>query len=145
MGIGESGAIAIRADKAQGKLDPKVAVWRFKKNLPYIPAPLVYGDVFYMVRDGGIITALDPSTGGLLRQGRNRAALGEYHASPVAADGKVYLASVEGKIAVLKAGRDRQVLKTNDLGEELHSSPALSKGRIYVRTRGTLYCFGTPR
>jgi outer membrane protein assembly factor BamB len=143
MGVGESGAIAIRADQAQGKLDPKVAAWRFKKNLPYIPAPLLYGDLFYMVRDGGIITAVDPATGELVKEGRNREALGEYQASPVAADGKVYLASVEGKITILQAGRDWKVLKTNDLGEELHASPALSAGRIYVRTRGTLYCFGT--
>ncbi len=145
MGVGESGAVAIRADKARGKLDPKSAAWRFKKNLPYIPAPLVFGDVFYMVRDGGIITALDAATGRLLKQGRNGAAIGEYYASPVAADGKVYLASVEGKITVLKAGAGWQVLATNDLDDEVHATPALSEGRIYVRTHSALYCFGLSR
>src|SRR5262249_17313523 len=80
MGIGEAGAIAIRADKAQGKQEPSSVVWRFKKNLPYIPAPLVYGDVFYMVRDGGIITSLNPATGALLKEGRNKEAIGEYYA-----------------------------------------------------------------
>ena len=143
--MGESGAIGIRADKAQGKLEPTSVVWRFKKNLPFIPAPLVYGDVFYMVRDGGIITALHPGTGRLLKEGRNREALGEYYASPVAADGKVFLASVEGKITVLKAGAQWQVLATNEIGEEVHATPALSEGRIYVRTRGALYCFGGSR
>ena len=73
------------------------------KNLPYIPAPLVYQNVYYMVRSGGIITSLNPATGELLKEGRSREALGEYYASPVAADGKVYLASEEGKVTVLNA------------------------------------------
>jgi len=54
--------------------------WRFKKNLPYIPAPLVYRDVYYMVRTGGIVTSLDPATGRLLKEGRSRDAMGEYYA-----------------------------------------------------------------
>jgi outer membrane protein assembly factor BamB len=142
MGAGESGAIAIRANTAQGKLDPQSVVWRFKKNLPFIPAPLVYRDIYFMIRDGGIITSLDPVTGKLLKEGRNREALGQYYASPVAADGKIFLASGEGKMTVLKAGAQWEVLATNDLDEEIHATPALSGGRIYVRTRGLLYCFG---
>ena len=142
MGIGEYGAVAIRPGDANGKLAPEAIRWRFKKNLPFIPAPLVYGDVYYTVRDGGIITSLNPATGELLKEGRTREALGEYYASPVAADGKVYLASAEGKMTVLKAAGDWQVLGVSDLADEIHSTPALSAGRIYVRTRGSLYCFG---
>ena len=142
MGRGESGAIAIRAGTARGKLEPRAVEWRFKKNLPFIPAPLLYKDIFFMVRDGGIITSLNPATGKLLKEGRNREALGEYYASPVAADGKVYLASVEGKITVLGDGAQWQILATNDLGEEVHATPALSGGRVYVRTRASMYCFG---
>jgi outer membrane protein assembly factor BamB len=78
----------------------------------------------------------------LLKEGRTRDALGEYYASPVAADGKVFLASTEGKITVLKAAAQWEVLRVNDLGEDVHATPALSEGRIYVRTRGMLYCFG---
>jgi hypothetical protein len=55
----------------------------------------------------------------------------------------VFLASVNGKITVLKAGREWDVLGVNDLGDEIHATPALSGGRLYVRTRGTLYCFGS--
>ncbi|HJR61614.1 MAG TPA: PQQ-binding-like beta-propeller repeat protein, partial [Vicinamibacterales bacterium] len=68
--------------------------------------------------------------------------LGEYHASPIAADGKVFLANTEGKISVLKAGAQWEVLGVNDLDEEIHATPALSGGRIYVRTRSFVYCFG---
>jgi hypothetical protein len=90
----------------------------------------------------GIITALDPASGKLLKEGRSRDALGEYYASPIAADNKVFMASVEGKISVLKAGAQWEVLGVNDLAEETHATPALSNGRIYVLTRGQLYCFG---
>jgi EF hand len=80
LGTGDYGAVAIRPDTRQGKLESAVVQWRFKKNLPYIPAPLVYNDVYYMVRDGGIITSLDPATGKLLEEGRSREAIGEYYA-----------------------------------------------------------------
>jgi outer membrane protein assembly factor BamB len=142
LGTGEYGAVAIRPDKAQGKLESGVVQWRFKKNLPYIPAPLVYNNVYYMVRDGGIITSLDPVTGKLLKEGRSREAIGEYYASPVAADNKLFLANTDGKMTVLKAAAEWEVLAVNDLGDEIHATPALSEGRIYVRTRSFLYCFG---
>jgi outer membrane protein assembly factor BamB len=145
LGEGEFGAVAIRPEKAQGRLEASTVSWRFKKNLPYIPAPLVYNDVYYMVRDGGIVTSLDVATGKLLKEGRTKEALGEYYASPVAADNKVFLASGEGKITVLKAGGEWEVLSVNDLGDEIHATPALSEGRIYVRTHGFLYCFGVAR
>jgi outer membrane protein assembly factor BamB len=142
LGIGEYGAIAIRPEEAQGKLDPKAVLWRFKKNLPYIPAPLAYQGVLYLVKDGGIITSIDPATGRSLKEGRTQEALGEYYASPVAADNKVFLTSSEGKITVLKAAGQWEVLGVNDLGEEIHSTPALHEGRLYVRTRSSVYCFG---
>ena len=94
------------------------------------------------MKTGEIITSLDPATGRLLKEGRSRDALGEYYASPVAADGKVYLASQEGKITVLKASADWEVLAVNEVGDEIHSTPALSGGRLYVRTRAYIYCFG---
>ncbi len=141
---GEFGAVAVRPGAARGRLSPSAFAWRFQKNLPFVAAPLVYQDVFYMVRDGGIITSLDIATGKLLKEGRTREALGEYFASPVAADGKVFLASSEGKITVLRAAGQWEVLGVNDLGDEIHATPALSDGRIYVRTRGMLYAFGAP-
>lgn len=142
LGMGESGAIAIHAAKASGRLDPASVVWRAKKNLPYIPAPLLYKDVFYIVKKGGIITSFDPGTGRVLKEGRSPDALGDYYASPIAADDKVFLASVDGKVTVLKAGGEWQVLGVNDIGEAIHATPALGGGRIYVRTRGAVYCFG---
>lgn len=145
MGSGEFGAIAVRPENAKGKLEASAVRWRVKKQLPYIPALLLYQDVHYMVRTGGIITTLDAATGKVLKQGRTKDAIGDYYASPVAADGKVYLASEDGKVSVLKAGAEWEVLGVSDFGEEIHATPALSAGRIYLRTRSALYCIGTPR
>lgn len=140
-GVGEWGAIAVSPGKAKGQLEQGAIRWRLKKNIPYIPTPLLYQSVCYMVKSGGIITSVDPATGRILKEGRSPGALGEYFASPVAADGKVFLANTEGKITVLKAGAQWEVLAVNDMGDDVHATPALSDGRLYVRTHGTLYCF----
>ena len=142
LGTGEYGAIAVRPGAARGKLDASAVQWRFQKNLPYIPAPLLYENVLYLVKTGGIVTSIDPATGRTLKEGRSPGALGEYFASPVAAEGKVFLANTEGKVTVLKAAGAWEVMEVNDLGEEIHATPALSGGRIYVRTRSSVYCFG---
>ena len=142
MGMGENGAVAVRAATASGKVEPAAALWRVKKNLPYIPAPLYYKNVLYLAKTGGIITSFDPLTGKVLKEGRSPEAPGEYYASPIAADDKVFVASVDGKVTVLKAGAQWQVLGVNDIGEPIHATPALAGGRIFVRTRGAVYCFG---
>lgn len=141
LGVGEWGAIAVRPGNTRGQLAASAVRWRVQKNLPYIPAPLLYQGVYYLVKDGGIITSLDPATGKTLKQGRSPNALGEYFASPVAADGKVFLANTEGKVTVLKAGAEWEVLSVNEMGDEISATPALSNGRIYVRTRSAMYCF----
>ena len=145
LGLGEWGAIAVRPGNAKGQLESAAVRWRLQKNIPYIPTPLLYQGVYYMVKTGGIITSLDPMTGRILKVGRSPNALGEYYASPVAADGKVFLANTDGKISVLKAGAEWEVLAVNDINDEVSATPALSDGRLYVRTRGALYCFTIPR
>jgi outer membrane protein assembly factor BamB len=140
IGLGDYGAISIPLT-GKGRLDASAVKWRFKRNLPYVPAPVLYDGVFYMVKSGGIVTSMDPSTGTLLKQGRSEKALGEYYASPVAADGKVFLVSEEGKMTVLKASPQWEVLEVNDLAEECYATPAIGGDRIFVRTRGTLYGF----
>ena len=97
-----------------------------------------------MAKDGGIVTSLEPGTGALLKQGRSEKAPGQYLASPVAADGKIFMVSEEGKLTVLKAGAQWEVLAVNNLEDECYATPAISGGRIFVRTRGTLYAFTAP-
>ena len=138
MGVGQWGAMSVVPG---GERAPASISWRLQKNIPYIPAPLLYQDVCYLVKTGGIITSVDPTTGRILKEGRSPGGMGEYFASPVAADGKVFLANTEGKITVLKAGAEWQVLAVNQIEEGLSATPALSDGRVYIRTRNSIFCF----
>lgn len=130
MGPNPKGDIGITARK-----------WAYTKSLPNVPSPLLYQDVLYLMKEGGILTALNPTDGAVLKQGRLQGALSQYFASPVAADGKIYLVSEAGNVVVLKAGKDWEILKVNDMDEECHSTPALVDGKIYLRTHAALYCF----
>lgn len=116
-------------------------VWQYDKGIPYVPSPLVYRDVVYLVKDGGIVTTLNPQTGKVLKQARARGT-GSYYASPVAGDGKVYLVSEGGVISVLKAAGEWSAISSRDLAERTVATPAIVDGRIYVRTEAALYCFG---
>ena len=140
FGSGDNGLMAI-ALGADGQLPSAAIRWRLKRNLPYIAAPVLYLDVLTMVRTGGVVTSVNPATGEIVKQGRAGEALGEYFAQPVAADGKLFLASEPGKIAVLKAAGEWEVLAVNDLKEEIYATPAVAGGSIIVRTREALYCF----
>jgi outer membrane protein assembly factor BamB len=143
-GVGDYGLHAIRLG-GRGDVTKTHVLWRLKKNLPDVPSPLVYQNVIYLVKDGGIITSVDPGTGKILKEGRTKDAMNQYLASPVAADGKVYLTSEDGKITVLKAGvgGEWEILAVNDLGEQCYATPALAAGRIVVRTREAVYSFET--
>jgi outer membrane protein assembly factor BamB len=115
----------------------------YRRAVPQLPSPLIYGGVLYMVNDGGIVTSLKPDTGELIKQGRLKGAIDRYYASPVAGDGKIYMASEKGKVAVLKPGGDLEPAFVNDLQDDIYATPALLEGHIYLRTRHTLYCFGS--
>jgi outer membrane protein assembly factor BamB len=94
-----------------------------------------------MVKEGGILTALDPKTGQILKQARLTGALDDYYASPVGAAGKVFLLSQQGKATVIQAGANWEILASNDLEEDAYATPAIVDDKLYIRTRGTLYCF----
>jgi outer membrane protein assembly factor BamB len=118
-------------------------LWRMQKFLPNAPSPLVYQNVLYLIKDGGILTAANPATGEILKQGRLMGALDTYYASPVAAAGQVYVLSQSGKLTVLKAGEQWEILATNDMGEECFATPAIAGSSLYVRTRTALYAFSS--
>ena len=96
----------------------------------------------YLMKEGGIVSSLDPASGQILKQGRTPDALEEYYASPVAADGKIFVVSASGKVTVLKADAQWEILATNDLDEEVWATPAIAGNNLYIRTRGALYSFG---
>jgi outer membrane protein assembly factor BamB len=136
---------SLMAIKAQGKGDmTQTAVkWKYGRAIPQLPSLVLYRGVLYMLNDSGVLTTLNPATGEVFKQARLRGVSDKYFASPVAADGKVYIAGNSGVVSVLKAGGDQELLATNKLDEDIIATPAIADGRIYVRTVAALYCFGT--
>lgn len=135
------GLFAIRLG-GQGSLGDEQLAWKLtdRRLLPDAPSPLLFEGLLWMVRDGGVLVCVDPATGEVVKQGRVGAG-GPYFASPVGADGRIYLASRAGEIAVVRATRDWEVLAVKPLGEEVWSTPALSGDQAFVRTQAALYCF----
>jgi outer membrane protein assembly factor BamB len=117
-------------------------VWKYQRAVPQLPSLVVYRDVVYMLSDRGVLTTLDAATGRMLRQDRVRGLSENYYASPVAGDGKIFLASHNGVVTVLRAGGQQELLAANSLDEEIFATPAIANGRLYVRTVVALYCFG---
>ncbi|MFN7923128.1 MAG: PQQ-binding-like beta-propeller repeat protein [Bryobacteraceae bacterium] len=140
--MGKAGGLVATRISGNGQL-PAASIMRFtRKSLPYLTAPLAYRGVLYVVRDGGILAARDLATGKVSKEARLDGAIEKYYASPVAADGKIYLASETGKVAVVEAGAEWKMLAVNDLDSPAYATPAIAGGRLYVRTKDTLYCFG---
>jgi outer membrane protein assembly factor BamB len=127
-GVGDTTSTAIR--------------WRYQKPVPQVPSTLVSGGVLFMVNDSGILISFDPATGDLIKQGRLKGAIDKYFASPVGAEGRVYLISQDGTVTVVKAVGDWEVLAVNALDEEVFATPAIAGGRLYIRTTSALHCYG---
>ena len=132
--------VAIRPG-ARGEASTSHVAWEFSRYVPFIASPLYVDGYLFTVKNGGILTSLDASTGKATKSGRLRAT-GDYYSSPVAGDGKVYLQNEEGQLTVISAVGRWQILSTTDFGEGAYATPAIVDGRIYLRTTGHLYCFG---
>lgn len=137
----KNGILGIRAG-GEGDMTDQSVEWTYHKRVPQLPSPLLYRGVLYMVNDGGIVSSLDPKTGKVLAQGRLKGAVDNYYASPVAGDGKIFMASELGKIAVLDPAGGLEIMAVNDLDDLVYATPAIADDRIYLRTRSALYCFG---
>ncbi|HEX6972907.1 MAG TPA: PQQ-binding-like beta-propeller repeat protein, partial [Vicinamibacterales bacterium] len=139
----ENGLLAIRLG-GRGDMTASAIKWKYQRPVPQVPATLLYGGALFMVNDSGILLTFNPATGEVIKQGRLKGAIDKYFASPVGADGKVFLASQDGTISVVTAKGDWEILSVNAMDDEVFATPALADGRIYVRTKGATYCFGQP-
>jgi outer membrane protein assembly factor BamB len=130
--------LAIRPDGTGNVTDTHVA-WRHTRGAGYVPSPVAWGHYFFNVKDDGLASCLETRTGA--RPWTER--LGPHHsASPVAADGHLYFTDDEGVTYVLKAGPVFEAVARNRLGEHCYASPAVSRGNIFIRTSGHLWCIG---
>lgn len=137
----ENSMLAIRLGGAGDMTDTAIK-WKYTRSIPQLPSPLLYNNVLYMVNESGVVTTLNPETGRVIKQGRITGALGPYFASPIAADNRIFFLNQPGSIAVLPPDGDLTPLVVNDLKEDCYATPALSDGRIYVRSTEALWAFG---
>jgi outer membrane protein assembly factor BamB len=132
---GAQGDISEPDDAASGRF----LAWRSEAGGPYTTTPLAYQGVIYAVRDEGILGTYDLKTGETLYRQRTNAT---HSASPVASDGKVYLAAEGGEVIVLKAGRAFAQAARNNMGETVMATPAIANNTLYIRTAGSVYAIG---
>jgi outer membrane protein assembly factor BamB len=115
--------------------------WRLGSGTPDVPSPLVHNGLVYLAGENGGLTCLDASTGAV-RYNRERTQTGRHRASPVYADGKIYLTARDGNFTVVAAGPNFRVLARNKLPDQFTASPAVSNGRIYLRGWDALWAVG---
>lgn len=133
----QKNVVAVLPDE---KLDAKVGeVYRLSKSVPHIPTPLVYKDWLFLWTDTGIVSCADHQTGKQLWQKRVG---GNYSGSPICAGGRLYCMEDSGRVVVLAAGDEYELLAENELGQPTRSTPAVSGGVLYLRTESHLISLG---
>ena len=123
-----------------GELDDSVVVWKHSRGIPYVATPVLDRGILWMVKEGGIVTKLDAASGELLQEERVPG-FGNYFASPVAGDGRIYFASESGTVTIVASQRDWRVISSRDFHEKIYATPCLNGDRLYLRTERALYCF----
>ena len=111
----------------------------------YMPTPLVYDGILYVLANNGVFDAYDLETGKEIYRQRLPLVGSGFSASPVAADGKIYLSNEDGEMLVVGAGPTFKHIATNSIGELLMATPALSDGVMYVRGASSLFAIGAKR
>jgi outer membrane protein assembly factor BamB len=136
----------VRVADAKGDIDGTDAVvWSFDRDTPYVPSPLLVDGILYFLKtNSGLLSAFDVKTGTPHYQNQRIEGVPNVFASPVSADGRLYIAGREGTTAVIRTGPTFELLATNALDDEIDASPALVGDTIYLRGHRSLYAIGPP-
>ncbi|MFZ4987036.1 MAG: PQQ-binding-like beta-propeller repeat protein [Blastocatellia bacterium] len=122
-----------------GNITGSHVAWKHKRGVSNKPSILLIDDLIYMIGDTGILSCLEAKTGSLVWMKRIG---GEFSASPIYADGKIYLVDETGKSTVIRPGRQFNLVAENTLDEGALASPAAVDGALFIRTRTHLYRIG---
>jgi outer membrane protein assembly factor BamB len=135
----QNAVFALKPSASRGELSDGDVVWKYTRGVPYVATPLLDRGRLWMVKDGGIVTKLDAASGRVLQEER-LPGLGNYYASPVTGDGKVYFASEQGVVSVVANEPDWRVISSHDFREKIYATPVLDGARLFLRTERGLYC-----
>jgi outer membrane protein assembly factor BamB len=132
--------LAIRLGREGDLTGTDAILWQNQRGNSYTPSPVMHDGTFYMLTDTGMLSAFDARTGKAHYQQQRLPGTNNFKSSPVGASGKLYMASEEGNVFVVKMGPAFEVLATNAMGDETFiATPAIIDGGIYLRGRNMLY------
>ena len=135
--------MAIRIDREGDLTGSDAILWSQTRGLSYTPSPVLYQDKFYTLTDNGMLSCFDAKTGQPYYHQTRVGSADSFKASPVGADGKLYVASETGVITVVKMGEKFEVLATNTLENQIFiSSPIVAGGNLFLRSQNQLFCIG---
>jgi len=135
---GADGDISLK----EGETSNEFVAWYKLRRGPYMPTPLIYRGYFYTLHNSGRFECFELETGKDIYRERTKHSGGGFSASPVAADGKIYLPGEDGDIFIIKAGPEFENLAMNNMGERLMATPTISDGMMYVRAEKHLFAVG---
>ena len=127
--LGDTGNITLSGKK-----------WKISENVPETPSVLVNNGLLYMVKNGGTVTCVDTESGDIIYT-KKLGASGSYFSSPLYANGNIFMSSYNGKITIIKEGKDFEIVNQIDLDEKIGASPVALEDKLYVRTASHLYAF----
>lgn len=133
-------SVAVRPGGEGDITDGPRVLWRYNKGSAYVPSPILYEGLVYLLSDRGRLSCLDARTGDVRYEGGKLE--GSFMASPVAVDGHILVMSQEGETFVVRAGPEFEVLRRNPLEEPIGASAAIAGGRLYIRGQEHLFAIG---
>ncbi len=128
-----------------GQAKSEAIAWSRTGRGSYMPTPLIYDGLLYVLANNGVLDAYNLQTGEEIYRQRLPLVGSGFSASPVASDGKLYLSNEDGEVLVIEAGKNFKHIATNSMGELLMATPALSDGVMYVRSSKSLFAIGRKR
>ena len=132
--------LAVRlGEDTRGYVTDSHVVWNVGKGNSDLAAPLCIGNRIFMVANNGVMNCLNADTGEEIWKDR---LTGKFTASPITANGLIYLCNEEGNTYVVKAADQFELLADNQLEDGMRASPAAADGHLFLRTFTTLYCIG---
>jgi outer membrane protein assembly factor BamB len=137
-GFGDSAIRAVRLGGPSDATDTHI-LWTRTDDVPKVPSLLFISPHLYILTDSGVLTCVNAAAGDVVW--RERLA-GKFSASPIWADGKIYVLDEQGRTTVLRDGGQFEVVARNPLEGTFCATPAIARGRIYLRSDTTLYCIG---
>jgi len=130
--------------KSKGEVKTDQVRYLERRDIPEVPSPIHHKGYVYFVKNGGILTCIELKTGKKIYRARTRGR-GTHYASPIIADDKLYITAGDGRITVVKAGPEPEILASNDIRQRTFATPAIVDGMIYVRTHEALIAFGVKK